>query len=217
MLSFFWDWHDLLRVDILNCIGASMMLAAPISGAARGSARRSLVTLLVAAVIIAVGPIIGPGHHLPAWLPRHLAAYIAGHDKMAAFPLIPPMAWTLVGIAIGHWLVRQSRDAAAGAGVRHLRASPALAMAGAVKLVHPGRSLLIRYPSEVAQQMGPGTFFYRLGLIGVLALLAYGADAGLAAAAVFGDARVRADVAARLLGARRAGLRPAVQAAWPTG
>src|SRR4029079_8727279 len=36
--------------------------------------------------------------------------------------------------------------------------------------------------------------------------------AALAAAAVLRDARLRGDVAARLLGARRAGLRPAVQA-----
>ena len=32
---------------------------------------------------------------------------------------------------------------------------------------------IIHYPSEYAQQMGPGTFFYRLGTIGPLALLAY--------------------------------------------
>jgi uncharacterized membrane protein len=172
VLSFFWDWHDLLRVDILNCIGASMMIAAPLT-APRGGRPQYVITLLVAAVIIAIGPIVGPGHHLPAWLPRHLAAYIAGHDSMAAFPLIPPMAWTLVGIAIGHWLVRQSRDP------RQLnRAFVICGLGGAALAVAIKTALwidpyLIRYPSEVAQQMGPLTFLYRLGVIGALGLVAH--------------------------------------------
>ena len=36
---------------------------------------------------------------------------------------------------------------------------------GAVTLVRMNPHV-IRYPNEVVQQMGPGTFFYRLGLIG---------------------------------------------------
>jgi hypothetical protein len=32
---------------------------------------------------------------------------------------------------------------------------------------------IIRYPSDIVQQMGPGTFFYRMGTLGPLALLAY--------------------------------------------
>jgi uncharacterized membrane protein len=175
VLSFFWDWRDLLRVDILNCIGASMMLAAPIT-APRGGRPQIAVALLVAAVVIAVGPFIGPGDHLPAWLPRHLAAYIGGHhttDKMAAFPLIPPMAWTFVGIAIGHWLVRQSREARRLTRAFIICGVVGLAMMGAIKLALWIDPYLIRYRSEVAQQMGPLTFLYRLGAIGGLALLAH--------------------------------------------
>ena len=78
VLSCFWDWHDLLRVDILNCIGASMMLAAPITAPrARAPADRGR----------AAGG--GGGHraradhrtgaHLPAWLPRPSPSYIGGH------------------------------------------------------------------------------------------------------------------------------------------
>jgi len=172
VFSLFWDWHDLLRVDILNTIGASMMLAAPICAPRRGRPQYA-VTLALAAVIIAVGPIIGPGDHLPAWLPRHLAAYIAGHDKMAAFPLIPPMAWTLVGIAIGHWLVRQSSDQRRMTRAFVICGVVGLAMVGAVKLQRRIDPYLIRYTSDLAQQMGPDTFIYRLGWIGVLALGAY--------------------------------------------
>jgi uncharacterized membrane protein len=127
----------------------------------------------VAAAIIAVGPIIGPGEHLPDWLPRHLAAYIAGHDKMAAFPLIPPMAWTLVGIAIGHWLVRHSGDARRLSRAFIICGAVGLVMVAAVKLQRRFNPYLIPYTSDVAQQMGPDTFIYRLGWIGVLALLAH--------------------------------------------
>jgi len=172
LLSFFWDWRDLLRVDILNCIGASMMLAALISAPRRGRPQYA-VTLAVAAALIAVGPIIGPGQHLPAWLPRHLAAYIAGHDKMAAFPLIPPMAWTLVGIAWGHWLARQSGDRRQLTRAFVVCGLVGAAMVGAVKLVRGIDPYIILYPSDVAQQMGPGAFFYRLGSIGMMALLAH--------------------------------------------
>lgn len=172
LLSFFWDWRDLLRVDILNCLGASMMLAALICAPRRGRPQYA-VTLALAAALVAVGPIVGPGHHLPAWLPRHLAAYIAGHDKMAAFPLIPPMAWTLVGVAIGHWLVRQNRDPRRLTRAFVICGVVGLAMVAGVKVVRGINPYVIRYPSEVAQQMGVGTFFFRLGAIGMMALLAH--------------------------------------------
>src|SRR6185295_1487453 len=47
------------------------------------------------------------------------------------------------------------------------------AMTGTVMLIRRYDPYIIHYPSEYAQQMGPGTFFYRLGTIGPLALLAY--------------------------------------------
>ena len=57
-LSFFWDWHDLLRVDILNCMGAGMMLAAPLV-APRGGRPQIALALIIAAVFVALGPVIG--------------------------------------------------------------------------------------------------------------------------------------------------------------
>lgn len=173
VLSWFWDWHDLLRVDILNCIGASMIVAAPLV-APRGGRPQYALTLALVAALVAVGPIIGPGVHLPAWVPHHLAAYVVGHDKMAAFPLIPPMAWTLVGIAIGQWVVRQNRDPRRLTRAFLVCGAVGLAMVGGVKLVRSIDPTIIRYSSEVAQQMGPGTFIYRLGWIGVMALVGHG-------------------------------------------
>jgi hypothetical protein len=42
-----------------------------------------------------------------------------------------------------------------------------------VVIVRAHNPYIIHYPSDLVQQMGPGTFFYRLGQIGPLALLAY--------------------------------------------
>jgi hypothetical protein len=172
-LSFFWDWHDLLRVDILNCIGASMILAAPLAAPRRG--RPQIVAcLVVAAMFVALGPLIGPTRafvSLPLGL-RHLTSYIGGPQPMAWFALFPAFAWLLVGIAIGHWWARASRD---GRLTRAFVISAVVgaAMAGTVMLIRRVNPYIIHYPSEYAQQMGPGTFFYRLGTIGPLALLAY--------------------------------------------
>jgi len=170
VLGGFWDWHDLFRVDILNCIGASMMLVGPIS-APRGGRPQIIVTLLVMAVVLALGPILGPAY-FPDWLPKPLTSYIGGQRPMAHFTLIPQLAWALAGVVIGHWWVRESRaDRLARAFV--LSGAAGIALIGAVKLVRTLDPYIIHYPSSMSWQMGPGTFFDRLGQIGVLALVAY--------------------------------------------
>jgi hypothetical protein len=91
---------------------------------------------------------------------------------MAHFTLIPQLAWALSGVVIGHWWVRASRaDRLARAFV--LTGAGGVALMGAVKLVRTIDPYIIHYPSSMSWQMGPGTFFDRLGQIGVLALLAY--------------------------------------------
>jgi uncharacterized membrane protein len=177
-LSLFWDWHDILRVDILNCIGVSMMLAAPIAAPRRGRPQ-IFVCVVVAAVFVALGPLVGPTRafvSLPLGL-RHLTSYVGGPQPMAWFALFPAFAWLMIGIAIGHWWARENR---AGRLVRAfvISAVAGAAMAGTVILIRRYDPYIIRYPSEYAQQMGPGTFFYRLGSIGVLALLAYALTTG---------------------------------------
>ena len=172
-LSLFWDWHDILRVDILNCIGASMMLAAPLVAPRRGRPQIA-ACLIIAAVFLALGPIVGPtrafvGLPLPL---RHLTSYIGGPQPMAWFALFPAFAWLLVGIAVGHWWARENRKGQLGRAFVVSAAVGAVLMT-AVILTRRYDPYIIRYPSDYAQQMGPGTFFYRLGSIGVLALLGY--------------------------------------------
>src|SRR5262249_7452267 len=70
------DWHDIFRVDILTCIGASMIVTAFIAAPRKGRPQ-IVVCLVAAAVALALGPILGP-HHYPDWLPRQLTSYLGG-------------------------------------------------------------------------------------------------------------------------------------------
>ncbi len=166
-----WDWRDLFRVDILNCIGASMIATAFISAPRRGRPQIA-VTLAAAAVCVALGPIVGPAH-FPHFLPKPLTSYLGGQRPMAWFPLLPWLAWPLVGVALGHYWVRMSRDVRGQAIAFLTTGVVGLAMTYAVILVRRHNPYIIHYPSDLVQQMGPGTFFYRLGYMGPLALAGY--------------------------------------------
>ncbi len=166
-----YDWHDLFRVDILNCIGASMIVAAFITAPRRGRPQIA-VTALVAAVCIALGPIIGP-HHFPDFLPRPLTSYLGGERPMSWFPLFPWLAWPLVGVLVGHAWVRGSATLRRQAWTFVLTGLVGAAMTEAVVLLRPVTQRLIHYPNWMAQQMGPEVFFHRLGLIGPMALLGF--------------------------------------------
>jgi uncharacterized membrane protein len=166
-----WDWHDLYRVDILNCIGASMVVGAFITAPWRGRPA-ILATVLAAGAVIALGPIIGP-MHFPSYLPRPLTSYLGGQRPMAWFPLFPSLAWPLVGVLVGHYWVRSSGDARKQALAFVVTGVIGFLLMRAVVMIRAYNPYIIRYPSDLVQQMGPGTFFYRLGQIGPLALLAY--------------------------------------------
>ena len=90
-----WDWHDLYRVDILNCIGASM--GGGVHHRALSGQPAYLTDALATAAVVALGPIIGP-YHFPSFLPRPLTSYLGGERPMAWFPLFPSLAWPLVGV-----------------------------------------------------------------------------------------------------------------------
>jgi uncharacterized membrane protein len=171
VLGGFYDWRDIFRVDILNCIGASMFVAAFIAAPRRGKPA-IVVCLAVAAVCIALGPIVGP-HHFPDWLPRPLTSYLGGERPMSWFPLFPWLAWVLIGVAVGHYWVRAGSTPRRQATAFVITALVGVAMTGTVMLIRRHDPQIIRYPSEIVQQMGPGTFFYRLGTIGPMALAAY--------------------------------------------
>jgi len=164
---FYGGWEALFRIDILNTIGASMIVVALVATPRHGR-RQILPSLLLAAIFLGLGPIVGPAH-FPGWLPQPLTSYLGGQRPMAWFSLFPWGAWALVGVAVGHAWVGTSRDEA-----RHRRCFRHTFLAGAaltagVTVVRMIDSFAINYPTEVIRQMGPGIFFHRLGLIGMMA------------------------------------------------
>src|SRR3569832_649395 len=161
-------WEDLFRSDILNCIGASMLVV-PLIAAPRRGRPAWLPTTIAALAFVAHGPIIGPAH-FPTFIPSMLSAYIGGQRPMSWFPLFPWVAWPLADEEIGHlWVRGSARDRRRQAMVFVSTGLGGLALIGIVDGIRAIDPHIIRYPRELVQQMGPGSFFYRLGMNLILA------------------------------------------------
>ena len=167
---FYGGWEPLFRIDILNAIGASMLVVALVA-IPRNGRRQILPCLVVAAIFLGFGSTVGPAH-FPSYLPRPLTSYIGGQRPMAWFSLFPWGAWALAGVVIGHvWLEAHRRGRPSLCFALTFLAGALLALA--VVMVRRADPFIIRYPSEVVMQMGPGIFFSRLGIIGMLAGVGY--------------------------------------------
>jgi uncharacterized membrane protein len=164
-------WRMLFRVDVLNAIGVAMLLVAAIATPRRGRPQY-LPALAGAAILLGLGPLIGPTSVFPEWI-APLSSYIGGQRPMAYFPIFPWGSWALLGVALGHLWVRQSRDPRGQARVFLLTGLFGVLTTATVIGVRAIDPQVIRYPSDLAQQMGPGAFFYRLGIIGALAAVAW--------------------------------------------
>ena len=102
-----WEPHrvrGLMRVDVLQCIGASLLV---LNGVAAASGKRARVWLFVSAAI-AVGLFTPWARYVvPGVLPHSLAAYIGQWQTSdtkpisALFPLFPWLGFACVGAAIG--------------------------------------------------------------------------------------------------------------------
>lgn len=164
-------WQDLFRIDILNCIAASMLLV-PIVAAPRHGKPAWLAALVGMLVLVGLGPLIGPAH-LPTWIPTPISSYIGGQRPMAWFPVFPWAGWPMAGVIVGHLWVRGSRTP------RRYRLTfigtglAGMALIGVVDLIRAINPYIISYPSELVQQMGPGSFFYRMGMNGVVAFIGW--------------------------------------------
>ena len=123
---------------------------------------------------MALGPIVGPAH-FPTWLPTFLTAYLGGQRPMSWFGLFPWAAWPLVGVALGHTWSRASTDPRTQAKAFILSGVGGAVLIGIVSLIRAINPYIIHYPSDLVQQMGPGSFFYKLGLIGLSATVAWAA------------------------------------------
>jgi uncharacterized membrane protein len=164
--------EGLLRVDVLQAIGASVAITSVL--AARAS--RPVPVLVVAAVLVAgLTPVVRAW--VPGPLPDALAAYLAwwpparaGTLPAALFPLFPWAAYTLGGAALG--IVWRQRTQA-GRFDASLLAFAAVGAALAVlvyEALPPTKALLSALPAM--QQ--PMRVLYRVGVALMLGALAFG-------------------------------------------
>jgi len=114
-LGYPWSpWTDLLRVDVLNILGLSMMLMGVLcwmtgGGTVVAARIRTLVAGLFAAVIVAMAtPPLWTTHRLK-FLPWPIESYINGvhifkEPQPWLFPLFPWSAFAFAGLAVGFFL-----------------------------------------------------------------------------------------------------------------
>ena len=180
-------WTDLLRVDILNMIGLSLMMMgvacriAAVGGAAGGAAdpRRLRKTTVVTAVacaaaIAAVTPQLWTTWQ-PHWRAWWLESYINGVHTFGTpqpwlFPLFPWAAFAFAGLAVGSLLLSDWAR-------RKEAAAVAVAGAGGIALAALGLWLDARplqlYAVHDFWHTSPNFFLVRTGIVMVILFASY--------------------------------------------
>jgi len=101
-------WTDLLRVDVLNVIGVSLMLMGAANWLVRGRAANvALAAVLAAAIAMATPPLWTTWR--PRFLPWYLESYVNGVHTFGVpqpwlFPIFPWTALAFAGLAVGFLL-----------------------------------------------------------------------------------------------------------------
>ena len=101
-------WTDLLRVDILNTIGISIMLMGIVGRLTQKRAENAVVALATAAAIAFATPFLYTTWR-PRWLPWYLESYINGvhiydSPRPWLFPIFPWAGFAFAGLALGYLL-----------------------------------------------------------------------------------------------------------------
>jgi hypothetical protein len=187
-LGYHWvPWTDLLRVDILNILGLSMILMGvlcwltasdgasnPAAAVASSRNRGIAAALATAAVVALVTPPLWTTHR-PKWLPWPLESYINGvhtfnQPQPWLFPLFPWVAFAFVGLAVGFFLftnfAKRSEilafDALGGTGI----------FACALSLLFDASPIRL-YAVYDYWHSGPNFFLMRCGILFVILTLTY--------------------------------------------
>jgi uncharacterized membrane protein len=152
--------QTLLKVDILNVMGVSMVLAAALWGLASRDLFRGAMLLAVAAAIAVVTPIVRTLPVLAA-LPYPVQWYFKAVPGSGAFTLFPWVGFLLVGVAIGLCVDRTRTDDA------ERRAMKAMAVAGPVIGLGGYLATFLPpvFPDTTFWTGSPTYFFVRLGVL----------------------------------------------------
>jgi hypothetical protein len=176
-------WTDLLRVDVLNVIGLSLVLLGLFFGviwsAERGGAppgvrlRAGIVSALIAAAVSLATPALWTTFR-PRWLPWFLESYINGvhifdQPQTYLFPVFPWTAFAFAGFAAGCLFTTAWAR-------RHDFAAVAIAAATGAVLLAAGLWLNARprhYPGYDFWHTSTNFFAVRIGLVTALLLVGY--------------------------------------------
>jgi len=180
-LGYPWSpWTDLLRVDVLNILGISMMLMGVlcwVTGEAAVAAAR-LRTLVAALFVTAVVAMATPPlwtTHRPKFLPWPVESYINGvhvFDKPQAwlFPLFPWSAFAFGGLAVGFYLFSDFAKRKQGLAFALLGATGVLA--GLLSVLFDSSRVHL-YAVYDYWHSNPDFFFMRCGILLVILFLVY--------------------------------------------
>jgi len=179
-----WGWapkSDLLRVDILNTIGMSMMLMGIVCwlvlAIRRGSGARLALVLTAAGTALLISlltPVLWTTWR-PTWLPWPVESYVNGVHNLGApqsglFPLFPWTGFAFAGLAVG--FILQSSWARA----QEPRAFFSLGLAGSV-LIEFARWLEAQprqlYAVNDYWRTSPSFFLIRAGMLLVILTASY--------------------------------------------
>jgi uncharacterized membrane protein len=184
VLGYPWSpWTDLLRVDILNILGLSMMLMGVLCWLTAGSIeisesrKRNIIAAVFAAAFVAlVSPLLWTSAR-PRWLPWPLESYINGvhiFDKPQPwlFPLFPWSGFAFAGLAVGFFLF--SSIAKRKQDVVFVAIGAAGLLASALSSVFDGSPTRLYLPAIYDYwHTSPNFFLMRCGILLVILFFAY--------------------------------------------
>jgi uncharacterized membrane protein len=176
-------WTDLLRVDILNVIGVSLVMLGIVCRVAAGGGetnpqrlrRRTIIAgaTCAAAIVLATPPLWTT--RKPNWLPWWLESYINGVHTFGTpqswlFPIFPWGAFAFSGLAVGLLLLSDWAR-------RKEFFATAMAAAGGIALISLGLWLDARpmqlYAVYDFWRTSPNFFLIRAGVLMVLLFVSY--------------------------------------------
>jgi uncharacterized membrane protein len=187
-LGYHWvPWTDLLRVDVLNILGLSMILmgvlcwlsasgsTSSLATAIASSRNRGIASALAAAAVVALATPPLWTTHRPTWLPWPLESYINGvhtfnQPQHWLFPLFPWAAFAFAGLAVGFFLFTKFAKRSEARAFAALAGTGTLACALSLLLDASSFRLYAVYDYW---HSSPNFFLMRCGILLVILFLTY--------------------------------------------